>query len=83
MNQLNKLPNIGKVLETKLIEVEITSKNKLVETGSRGAFVRIKALDSSACINMLYALEGAVQGVRWHDLNPVVKEELKLFFRSL
>ena len=33
--------------------------------------------------NMLYALEGAIRGVRWHDLPKEVKDELKAFHRTL
>jgi DNA transformation protein len=30
---------------------------------------------------MLYAIEGAIQGIRWHDLEDSRKRELKEFFR--
>ncbi|WP_372481128.1 TfoX/Sxy family DNA transformation protein [Clostridium tagluense] len=28
----------------------------------------------------LYALEGAVQGIRWHNLSGEIKDELKEFY---
>lgn len=80
---LSKMPNIGGILEKKLIEVKINSPEELSAAGSREAFIRIKALDSSACINMLYALEGAIQGIRWHSLDENTKKELKKFFQSV
>lgn len=43
--------------------------------------MRIQAIDASACYNRLCALEGAVRGVRWHDLPPDVKEDLLAFYR--
>ena len=83
MNELSNLPNIGKVLEGKLIDVEINTPEELRLIGSKEAFVRIRIVDNTACYNMLCALEGAVQGVRWHCLSNVVKEELKNFFATV
>lgn len=82
MSELTSLPNIGKVLEQQLKEVGITSAEELRAVGSEEAWVRILAIDSSACYNRLCGLEGAVQGIRWHDLDPQVKTELKQFYRQ-
>ncbi len=41
------------------------------------------SMDESACLNMLYALEGALQGIRWHYLLEEDKEDLKKFFESV
>ncbi|AGK52676.1 TfoX domain-containing protein [Bacillus sp. 1NLA3E] len=83
MNSLTSIPNIGEVLAQKLIDVGINSPENLIEVGSKEAFIRIKHADDSACINMLYALEGAIQGVRWHSLSDETKRELKQFFKAL
>lgn len=83
MSELSKLPNIGEILEKKLHSIGITTYEDLKKAGSRECFLRIKAEDSSACINMLLALEGAVQGIRWHNLDPQCKIQLKQFFQSL
>jgi len=83
MNDLSKLPNIGKTLADKLIQVGINTPNDLKSTGSEDSFVRIKTVDSNACINTLYALEGAIQGIRWHNLDSARKTELKDFFDHL
>ncbi len=84
MNQeaihLNDMPNIGKVLAQKLEEVGIATPQVLIEMGSEQAFIRIKTVDSGACMSMLQALEGAVQGIRWHHLEQGRKHELKQFF---
>ena len=86
MNQeaihLNDMPNIGKVLAQKLEEVGITTPQALIEMGSEQAFIRIKTVDSGACMSMLQALEGAIQGIRWHILTVARKEELKSFFQQ-
>lgn len=80
MSDLSKLPNIGKTLADKLIQVGINTPNDLKSIGSEDSFVRIRTVDSNACINTLYALEGAVQGIRWHNLDSARKAELKDFF---
>jgi DNA transformation protein len=80
MNELSKLPNIGKVLSEQLDAIGISTPTQLRAVGSEDAFTRLATLDESACINMLYALEGAIQGIRWHDLSSERKRELLEFF---
>lgn len=60
----NKLPNLGKVLANNLKEVGIESVNDLIALGSENAFIRLFTVDNSSCINKLFALEGAIQGIR-------------------
>jgi len=80
MGNLSKLPNIGAVLENQLSDVGINTVEELRNVGSREVWLRILQRDPSACIMRLYALEGAVQGVRWHDLDDKTKESLKEFY---
>ena len=83
MKNLTDLPNIGKTLAGKLNQAGITTEQQLMETGSENAIVRIASLkDGEVCIDMLYALEGAIQGIRWHGLSQERKQELKDFYRS-
>ena len=79
---LSSLPNIGTVVVAKLKQAGINNANDLHNIGSEQAWLRIRVFDASACINMLYALDGAVQGIRWHDLSTARKEELKHFYSS-
>ena len=84
MEDLTSLPNIGKTLAEKLIQIGVTNKEELIETGSENAIIKISTIENSgACINMLYALEGAIQGIRWHGLDPERREELKTFYQLL
>lgn len=83
MGQLCKLPNIGSKLEVQLNEVGIETVEQLKKVGSKQAWLDIKSKDSSACINRLYALEGAIQGIRWHSLSIEVKNELKEFYNTV
>jgi len=77
---LSQQINIGKELEKKLIKAGIDNFKELKTKGSEKSFLLIRAFDNEACINMLYALEGAIQGIRWHNLSLEKKKELKLFF---
>jgi len=80
MGELSKLPNIGKVLEKQLNDVEIYSVDDLINIGSKESWLKIKEIDDSACLNRLMALEGAIQNIRWHDLSENDKKNLKDFY---
>ncbi len=82
MGELSKLPNIGKVVEKQLNEVGINTVDDLINIGSKEAWLKIKKIDESACINRLMALEGAIQNIRWHKLSDDDKENLKEFYNS-
>lgn len=82
MGELAKLPNIGAVVEQQLNEVGITTFEQLREIGSKQAWLKIRAVDESACLHKLYALEGAVEGVRKTQLPDEKKAELKEFYNS-
>jgi len=84
MNKLTELPNIGKTLAEKLEMVGIQNHDDLKKSGSENAIIKIGTIENGgACINMLYALEGAIQGIRWHNLSKERKEELKAFYQML
>lgn len=83
VDELTEMPNIGRTLADKLIEAGISTPKDLINTGSENAMIKIKTIDPGACINMLFALEGAIQGIRWHNLDENRKLELKIFFNQL
>lgn len=82
MGELSKLPNIGKVVEKQLNDVGITTVDELINIGSKEAWLKIKEVDESACLNRLMALEGAIQDIRWHNLSADDKKNLKDFYNS-
>lgn len=82
MSKLSTLSNIGNVLEVQLFQVGIETVEQLETLGSKQAWLRIKEVDPSACFNRLCALEGAIQGIRWHDLRDEAKEDLKAFYNE-
>ncbi|WP_276624057.1 TfoX/Sxy family protein [Syntrophomonas wolfei] len=81
MGNLSKLSNIGKVIEQQLYEVGITTYEQLKESGSK-VWLKIKSINPSACIHRLYALEGAIQGIKKSQLPAETKAELKEFYNS-
>ena len=80
MGELSKLPNIGKVLEKQLNDVGINTNDNLINLGSKEAWLKIKEIDDSACLNRLMALEGAIQNIRWHNLSEEDKDNLRNFY---
>ena len=80
MGKLSDLPNIGAKLEEQLKKVSINTLQDLQDLGSKEAWLRIKAIDDSACIHRLYALEGAIQGIKKSELSIDIKKELKYFY---
>lgn len=83
MYRLREMANIGEVVEKRLVEAGIHDPDQLRNIGSRQAFARIRRIDKGACYSMLCALEGAIQGVRWHSLSEEVKRDLKEYYDSL
>jgi DNA transformation protein and related proteins len=83
MSDLIKTVNIGKTLASKLERAGVKDLAQLSQQGSETAFIAIRAIDPEACLEMLYALEGAVQGIRWHQLDKGRKQELRTFFNGL
>ncbi len=83
MNNLMDLPNVGKVLEDLLNQIGVHTYEELSAMGSKQAFLKIRQKDSSACLHMLYGLEGAIEGIKDSLLSREVKEDLKEFYRAL
>lgn len=81
--ELEKLPNIGPELAKRLRTAGIKSAQELRDMGASEAFVRLRMVDTESCLNSLYAIAGAIEGMRWHDLDHKLKLELKDFFDSL
>lgn len=81
MGELENLFNIGKVIEEQLNQVGITTYDQLKTIGSKQAWLNIKAIDDSACIHKLCALEGAIIGIKKSELPASKKAELKEFYK--
>lgn len=81
-SDLSTHANIGKETEAKLLQAGIDSFQQLQAIGSEAAFLRLQAFDPGACLHLLYALEGAVEGVKKKDLSPQKKQALRQFYKT-
>jgi 8-oxo-dGTP diphosphatase len=82
-NALTQMQNIGITLAEHLHQAGIKNPEEFRSLGSEKAFLRIQAIMPDACLSQLYAMEGAIQGVRWHSLDHGRKEELRFFYNQL
>ena len=84
MSALSSLPNVGKVLESYLLRVGIETPEQLTAAGAENAFLRIRTqVDPSACLHMLYGIQGAIAGMPDRLLPGSVKEALRAFYKEL
>lgn len=79
MGELSKLHNIGNTVEAQLNQVGIFTEDELKQVGAEQAWLKIKQIDESACINRLLALEGAIQGIKKALISDERKLRLKEF----
>ncbi len=83
MTPLTESPNIGTTLAEKLEEIGINNLEELRAAGSVEAITKLAVNDENGvCLLMFFALEGAVQGIRWHGLEQDKKDELQAYYRS-
>lgn len=85
VKKLKDLPNIGPVLVDTLRRVGIETPTALKAAGSIEVLVRIHRTipDDKACVHKLYALEGAIRGVRSNDIPQAERTELWRRFKAL
>ena len=79
MPELTDMMNIGKEMAKKLNTVGIDSSEKLIEIGSKQAFLQLKQEFPNVCLVHLYTLEGAITNVEFNCLSEEKKKELKEF----
>ena len=79
MPELTSMMNIGKEMANKLRAVGIESSEKLIETGAKEAFLKLKQKYPGVCLVHLYALEGAIHDIEFNSLSEDTKKELKEF----
>jgi len=65
--KLRDLLGIAQRIERQLMDIDINSPARLSDVGSHEAFRRLRNIDPSLSVNILYALEGAISEVHWHD----------------
>lgn len=83
MSDLMSMINIGKEMERKLKAVGIDTQEKLIETGSKEAFLKLRETYPNVCLVHLYVLEGAISNTEYNELPEEKKKALKRFSDSL
>lgn len=83
MPDLTSMTNIGKEMARKLKAVGIDNSERLIETGSKEAFFKLKETYPNVCLVHLYVLEGAISNTEYNALSEEKKKELKKFSDSL
>jgi DNA transformation protein and related proteins len=83
--ELTDLPNIGSVLADTLRRAGIETPADLTAIGSVEALLRIRRtmVGDKACANKLYALEGAIRGIRWHEIPQDERTDLWRRYQAL
>lgn len=74
---IESLPNIGPELAIQLNKVGITTAEELVRVGAMGAWRRLVRSGLRGGVNSLLALEGAIEGIRLHEIPLERRQELK------
>lgn len=82
VKKLSGLPNIGPVVEQQLNQVGIKTYEDLKSIGAESAWLKIYAIDDSACINRLLGIEGAIQGIKKSKLSAGRQGELRAFVKD-
>ena len=76
MNAPLKLRNIGPKSAAWLRQVGLRTQEDLVGAGPVDAFMRVKRAGFKPSLNMLYALEGALQDCHWQEIPEARRAEL-------
>lgn len=80
IHSLLEMKNIGPQLAHDLMSIGIYSLDDMIDLGSVEIVHKLGISDRSVCYNKLYAIEGAIQGVRWHSLSKQERIRLKSEF---
>ena len=79
MPEVTDMMNVGKKKAKKLNAVGIDLSEKLIEIGSKQAFLQLKQEFPNVCLVHLYTLEGAITNTEFNCLSEEKKKELKEF----
>lgn len=77
------LKNIGPVSMKWLRVVGVTSREDLEQLGSVETYRLVKAHGFNVSLNLLYALEAALEDIHWTALSPQTKAKLKAAAKTI
>ncbi|MBU0595103.1 TfoX/Sxy family protein [Candidatus Bipolaricaulota bacterium] len=76
------LPNIGTSVARELLDAGISTAEGLKRLGAVDTALQLIASGHEVCASKLYALEGAIRGIRWHDIPLEERRALWNVFRA-
>lgn len=76
-NKLSQLKNIGAKSKALLHQVGIMTVDDLDAIGAVEAWKRVRAIEPSASLVGVYALQGALMNMHWNDLPQDMKDDLR------
>lgn len=82
-NRLKDLPNLTFQLEVLLFEAGITNEETLRALGARECWLKMRAKNRALGIKVLFALEGAIEGLHEAALPAGTRRELTEWFNAL
>ena len=74
----DKLRNIGPKSAAWLRQVGLRTRDDLAAVGTVEAFMRVKRAGFKPTLNLLYAIEGALQDCHWQEISDERRSELIL-----
>ncbi|PIV32117.1 MAG: transcriptional regulator, partial [Lysobacterales bacterium CG02_land_8_20_14_3_00_62_12] len=83
MNTVVKMRNIGPKSAAWLRQVGVRSEADIKRLGALEVFMKVRKAGFRPSLNLLYALEGAVQDCHWTALAAECKSELVLAVNAL
>jgi DNA transformation protein len=76
MTAIKDAANLGPKSALWLAQIGITELEQVRQLGSIEVMLRLKRADIPVSLNMLYALEGALEGRHWQEIKRERKAEL-------
>lgn len=82
-NRLKDLPNLTFQIEVLLMEAGITNKEMLRQLGAKTSWLKMRSKNKALSIRVLFALEGAIEGLHEAALPADIRRELTEWFNAL
>ena len=84
LRRIASLKNLGPKSAERIFAVGIDSPDEIRELGAAEVFHRVKSkFPDSTSLNLLWALQGALMEVHWHDVPDEIKQQLLVEAESL
>ncbi|MEZ6049233.1 MAG: TfoX/Sxy family protein [Planctomycetaceae bacterium] len=71
------MKNLGPKSREMLRQVKISTLEEIQELGAVTVYLKLQKKFPEVTLNLLWALEGAIQNCHWNELTPARKAELK------